>query len=597
MHDYSKLGLICGIEIHQQLAGKKLFCACPAEIRDDEPTCEIKRKLHAVAGELGNIDPAALHEMLRDKSFTYRFHPDSSCLVELDEEPPHPINKDALKVALEMVLLLNATPAAECQVMRKTVIDGSNTSGFQRTMLVGTDGYVKLGEKRINIPSICLEEDAAKIIERGGKESIFCLDRLGIPLIELGTDPDITSPAEAREVAEKLGMLLRATGKVRRGLGTIRQDVNVSINGGTRVEIKGVQALNDIPGLIENEISRQLALLEIRGELKARGFKEFKPDVSKCTQLFKDCESKIVKGKTIFGAIIPKFKGLIGKELMPDYRFGTELAGIARDAAGLRGIFHSDELPAYGVSQKEVDSVVKFLKPGNKDAFILLACDEKRAEIVFERIASRCNFALFGVPKEVRRADGTITKFMRPLPGSARMYPETDEPLVPITKELLASIKVSKTPEEEEKELIKLGLSKDITGQLIHSRVLSDFKELAKAYGKDVKLSFIASCVLASPDNVDVAEVLSLVASGEITKDSVTDILEIMSKENISAKEAADKLGLVMLEKEEIKRIISEIAKKNAGAPFGKIMGEAMRELRGKADPALVKSILEEVLS
>jgi len=221
MHDidYEKLGFMCGIEIHQQIDTHKLFCECPSLIREDEPDKKVMRKMRAVAGELGNVDPAALHEFLRNRILEYQAYNDTTCLVELDEEPPHPINKQALKTTLEVALLLNASILDEVHVMRKTVIDGSNTSGFQRTMLAAVDGQLETSEGTINIPSICLEEDAARIIETIGDTVVYRLDRLGIPLVEIATDPDIKNAKHAREVAEKLGSILRAC-KVKRGLGT-----------------------------------------------------------------------------------------------------------------------------------------------------------------------------------------------------------------------------------------------------------------------------------------------------------------------------------------------------------------------------------------
>ncbi len=591
MQDYSKLGLMCGIEIHQQLNTHKLFCECPSQIRDDAPHGTVTRKIKAVAGELGNIDPAALHELLKDKEFVYEFYNDTNCLVELDEEPPNKLNKEALNTVLEAALLLHGNPVDEIQVMRKTVIDGSNTSGFQRTMLVATDAYVKSGSKKIRIPTICLEEDASKIVKREGNRTTYRLDRLGIPLIEIGTDPDITSPQEAKEVAEKLGMLLRATGKVKRGLGTIRQDVNVSIKGGRRIEIKGVQTLNDIPALVDNEISRQISLIEIKNELKKRGFEEFKAEVKDVSSLFKDSKSKIVAGKSVFGIKVPKFAGLIGKELMPGYRFGTELAGIAKEIAGLRGIFHSDELPAYGIEQTEVDAIRKFLKPSKDDAFILVATDEIVANKVLEALVNRCNVALDGVPKEVRRADGGLTRFMRPLPGSARMYPETDEPVIKITKEMIESIELPLTPEEQKKLLEKMGLGPELANQLIHSRILEEFKELSKSM--KTKPSIIASTLLAAPEGLDVTQVLKLVDEGKLAKESIEDVIEGMKKGK-SAEEVAK--SFMLMSEADLKKKIAAIVATNKDANFGQIMGAAMTELRGKADAQLVKKLIEEAL-
>jgi len=589
------LGFRCGIEIHQQLDTGKLFCACPCEIRDDAPGSVIIRRLRAVAGELGDVDPAALHELLKDRKFAYEFYQDTNCLVELDEEPPHPLNKAALEVALEVALLLRARPVDEIQVMRKTVIDGSNTSGFQRTMLVAMGGSVDASDKKkIKIPTICLEEDAARIIKKEGNTTWYRLDRLGIPLVEIGTDPDISSPQEAKEVAEKLGMLLRATGKVKRGLGTIRQDVNVSIKEGERIEIKGVQTLNDIPGLVENEVLRQQNLVGIKNELKKRGFKGFKVEIVDVTPLFKGSESKIIKGKKVFGIKVPKFSGLMKKELMPQYRFGTELAGIAKEVAGLQGIFHSDELPAYGITEADVIIAKKFLEVGNEDAFVLVAADEENGKKALAELAKRCNLALAGVPKEVRRADGVITRFMRPLPGSARMYPETDEQPVMITKEMLSSVKLPTTPEERKKELEKMGLNSELANQLVRSRVLDGFISLSKGL-KNTKPSVIASALMAAPEGLDVSPALRLVDSGKVAKESMDTLIEGM-KEGRAAEKVAEEKKLFLIGEAELRKKIAGIVAANKGANVGQLIGKAMAELRGKADAQVVKNIIEETL-
>ena len=256
--DYSELGLKCGLEIHQQLNTGKLFCNCPSVLRKDDPDFQIKRRLHAVAGEDGEIDIAAKHEAALDKEFTYQGY-ETTCLVELDEEPPHEINQEALKIALQISHLLNCKILPLSQIMRKTVIDGSNTSGFQRTVMIAENGFVETQDGRVGIQSVCLEEDSARIVDR--EKGIFRLDRLGIPLVEIATDPDIKNPEQAKEAALHLGEILRSC-NVKRGLGTIRQDVNISIKNGERVELKGFQDIRNIGKAIEVEIERQKDLVK-----------------------------------------------------------------------------------------------------------------------------------------------------------------------------------------------------------------------------------------------------------------------------------------------------------------------------------------------
>ena len=258
--NYQEIGFKCGIEVHQQLETHKLFCNCPSLVNDEHPIdIKIERKLRAVAGETGKIDNAAAYELSKNKKFIYEGCSSSACLVEIDESPPFALNHDALEIALQVALLLKAKPVDEIRVMRKTVIDGSNVSGFQRTMLIATDGCLETSQGSVNIATVCLEEESAKKIEEKQDHVVYRLDRLGIPLIEIATDASIQDSEHCKEVAGIIGMILRSTGKVKRGIGSIRQDVNVSIHGHPRVEIKGFQDLKSIPRVIEFEIKRELS--------------------------------------------------------------------------------------------------------------------------------------------------------------------------------------------------------------------------------------------------------------------------------------------------------------------------------------------------
>jgi len=267
--DYKSLGFKCGLEIHQQLEMKKLFCDCPSLVNDpNEPDIVLKRRLRASMGELGEIDEAAKFEQSKNKEFIYEACSSSSCLVEYDEEPIKPINKEALEAALELALLLNMESVDEVHVMRKVVVDGSNVSGFQRTMLIATGGYVETSKGKVRIDTLCLEEEAAKKINTTEKTVTYRLDRLGVPLLEITTAPDIVEGEHAKEVASILGMILRSTGRVKRGIGSIRQDINLSIKGFPRIELKGFQDLRNIPKVIENEVKRQLKDSPKKGEVR-----------------------------------------------------------------------------------------------------------------------------------------------------------------------------------------------------------------------------------------------------------------------------------------------------------------------------------------
>jgi len=330
--NYNDLGLKCGIEIHQQLEGHKLFCNCLTEIRKDNPDFKIIRRLRASAGEEGKVDQAALHEQKKQKYFVYQGYNDINCEVELDESPPTPVNQEALKTVLQVAKMLNCEIVDEIQVMRKTVIDGSNTSGFQRTMLIGMQGFVEVNGRKIGIDLICLEEEACQIIERKKEYDAYNLSRLGIPLIEIATKPDISTPEEAKEVAAKLGMILRSTGACKRGIGTIRQDINLSIKAGARIEIKGFQELKSIPKIMNYEIERQLKLIK-------QG-KKVESEVRKAEADFTTSYLRPMPGmdrmypETDIPPIIPEIKGIKTvktidekvKEIKEEYSLSEDLA-------------------------------------------------------------------------------------------------------------------------------------------------------------------------------------------------------------------------------------------------------------------------------
>lgn len=468
--DYKKIGLKCGIEIHQQLQTKeKLFCLCRPELAPKGAAfIEVKRKLRPVAGETGEIDRAALHETLKGKEFIYRVYPEQSCGVEIDEEPPHPLNLEALYIALTIAKLLNCMIPDEIEVMRKTVIDGSNTTGFQRTVLIGLNGWIETDFGRVGIQNVYLEEDAAQIIKKGKNRTIFGLDRLGIPLIEIGTSSNIPSPEQAKAVAEKLGMLLRSTGKVKRGIGTIRQDLNVSVKGGARVEIKGVQKLKDIPKLIENEIKRQMNLIK--------------------------------SGKV-----------------------------VTRD--------------------------VRKALPNRK------------------------------------------TKFLRPLPGSARLYPETDIPQIRITREMLSKIKLPEIIEDKIERLVKqFKLSEEIAKQIVKEGKTELFQETTKL-GFDVR---IVSATLVSymkelnASEKQVKQLFHLLKKNNLTNPSKESVKELLSSKNPEAviKKLSEKP--VNLEKLIEKIIKDSPSVMKAGKPENAIMGIAMKELKGKVSGAEVMEVIKK---
>ncbi len=474
--DYEKIGFKCGLECHQQLETHKLFCQCPSIVNDTNPNIKIIRKLRAVAGETGKIDSAAEHEKKKDKFFVYEACSTSSCLVELDEEPPHPINIEALEIVVEAAKLFNAAIVDEIQVMRKTVVDGSNTSGFQRTALIATDGYINTSMGKVRIPFICLEEEAAKRIREDEKSVTFRLDRLGVPLIEVSTATDINNPEHARECAEKIGLTLRSCGKVKRGIGTIRQDVNVSIKEGARTEIKGFQDLKTIPKVIEKEVKRQIKIVG-KGEKIEEGVRKAEHDCS--------------------------------------------------------------------------------------------------------------------------------TTFLRPMPGAARMYPETD--IIPIKPNLSKTSKIELIDEKAKRYEKEFKLSKDLALKISKSEKNRLFETITGKCSK-IKPAYIAEILISAPreirrkhgididgeksklDEKGYEKIFYYLENASMPKAAVLDIMIEFSNGNFGI----DRFKGV--DNTDLEKEIKNIVKNNTGKNFGALMGIVMAKFKGKADGKTVSDILKKLI-
>lgn len=616
--DYRTLGLVCGIEIHQQLdSATKLFCGCPTKLREvGDSDSEFFRYLRPSRSELGEIDRAALEEVLVSRKFIYKSY-DTTCLVEADEEPPREINPEALEISLTIAKLLKMRIVDEVQTMRKMVIDGSNTSGFQRTAYIASDGYIETSSGKVGIGILCLEEEAARIIDDRGDELVYSLDRLGIPLVEIGTAPDIVSPAHARESAQVLGMILRSTGRVKRGLGTIRQDVNVSIKGGSRVEVKGVQDLNLIDKIVALEVQRQFRLLEIRDELQRRKASA-NCKITDVTRLFSSTESKVVKssmknGGVVLACVLKGFDGLVGKEVQPGRRLGTELSDRAK-RAGVGGIFHTDELPAYGITTEEVAAVRSLLDAEDEDCVVMVTAPKDRALKALEGVATRATEALVGVPEETRRAlpDGA-SEYMRPLPGSARMYPETDVPSVVIDDRMLDELVLPELfAERAERFGRDYGLNQELSKVMASSPNYQLFEEIQKKY--NLAPSIVVRALETVPielsrEGVPVAnltdrhylESFALISEGKVAKEGLIDLLRALAEHpELCAADAASGAGLTGVGAAGVEGVVHNVVSGKADLVRSKgeraiapLMGLVMKELRGKADGALVSAILK----
>ena len=611
--------LLVGLEVHQQLASPtKLFCACPP-VKSEEFPYHFERRLRPAQSETGRLDPAAVFEYSKGKSNLYYWSPESSCLVEADEEPPHPLNREALGAALLAAVTLGSNLIDEVHVMRKMVIDGSNTGGFQRTAIIGLGGSFDVDGTRVGVQSVTLEEDAARNLGEDDTSRRFALDRLGVALVEVALDPVRGDPVHVGRVALHLGRILRSTGKVARGLGTIRQDLNISLAGGKVVEVKGVQKLNLLPRVVVSDRARQSMLFRVAAKLRERGVKRVQCRAEDATSVFAGTGSRVIRqllferGKVVCISATG-LGGLLGWEPEPGVRLGKELAEVAR-ASSLGGIIHSDEFEKQGVSESEGSALRELTEAGKDDALVLVAGKPDSVERVVPVLVARLRAVPEGVPADTRApTDDGETRYMRPRPGSQRMYPETDTPDIVVTEELKAGV-AKEVPEPWTKRVGHLqrayGLSQDLALKLYDSDVSEDFEELSQKLR--LEPSFVASALTDLPPRLAregvpefgyskdaLEEILVAVSGGKVAKEAVPDVMKRMGERGISVAEAVVSLGLEQVSEAQIEASIDAVVSREAklvrerGADaFSTLMGVAMKELRGKADGALVARILK----
>ena len=619
--DFEKIGLKVGLEIHQQLdTSKKLFCKCrPTE--SDEYTEKFSRRLRTAKSELGELDPAALFEKTKSKKINYYANSQSSCLVEKDEEPPHDLDHDAKKISLLISSMLESKIFSEIHVMRKTVIDGSNTTGFQRTMLVSQGGNLKINGKKIGVQAVCLEEDAAKLLKDEQNERNYSLDRLGVPLVEIALEPVSTKPSEVKEIALTLGRLLRVTRMVKRGIGSIRQDVNISVMNSGVVEVKGVQQLDQLEKIIGYEAKRQHGLILIAEKLKKLSITISNEDVFDVTEVLKDCESKIIqkalKSKAKIKAIrIRNFSGMFGFEPYPGIRLGKEIGQLVR-FFGIGGVFHSDELPDYGINDSDVDKIRKYLELVDVDGFLIIAGEDPKLDYAIDSIIKRIQDATDGVPAETRgvtQDDETI--FLRPRPGASRMYPETDIPSISVLPEeiKLARENIPKSWDDSIAEIQKkYNLNSQLSEQIFDSEYMELFEKICE--NKKNSANFVASILCSTITNLQrkgfdalllkpehIAELFELLADDKIPKESLEIIFEnIMSGKSDTVSDAIQSTDVTSMNEGELNAILDEIIQKNMELvkelgenAITTLMGIAMKQVRGKASGQTVNVLLRK---
>lgn len=451
--DYKRIGFMSGLEVHQQLkTKKKLFCNCPAGIFHDNNDfhAEVIRHMRPTLSEMGEYDGTALMEFKTKKNIFYRIHNKTTCTYEIDDTPPFPINREALEYALEISLLCKLNIVGEVHITRKQYLDGSIPTGFQRTAILGVEGELQLKNKRIGVLQLSIEEDSCREISDIGHNRIYKTDRLGMPLIETVTHPHCLTPDELREAADYIRFLNRSSGRVRTGMGAAREDVNVSCNGGTRVEIKGVSHNKWIPELSHNEAFRQWALLNIRKILLERF-----PDPKKWQLTWKMIDPKEMKlehsqavefmshGYKYVAICLPNFQGILSHFTQPTKSFSNELSDRLKVIACIeKPNMTSNEELSNSLCSADIKKLSELLGAKQTDTILLIWGPEVDIPTAIETIDERCRMAFEGVPRETRKSfpDGT-TIFERVLPGADRMYPDTDSAPIPLEESYIEKLK------------------------------------------------------------------------------------------------------------------------------------------------------------
>ncbi len=551
-----------GLEIHFQLKGKKLFCDCDTEYHND--ISKIKRKLTPTLSELGEMDLAAEYEMKRNRDFIYNVT-DNSCLVECDEDPPHMPNRNALDTAIAVSLALNCDILKNIQFMRKVVIDGSNTSGFQRTGIIAMNGYLETSRGRVRISTVTLEEDAARKISENNNTVNYSLDRLGIPLIEISTEPDIIDEDHAVETAKRIAYFVMSMDNFRGEVDSIRQDVNFSMGHG-RVEIKGVSKLSFIRDVIHYETKRQGMLEEISKKIESLGGFSYtypvniknKYDWSKSSLI----NNNIKSGKNIYAFIFRNMRGLLKSG---DFRFGRELGELMKNL-GVGGIIHSDELPGYGLDSDFVSKLYNDLNVKEKDALLMVISMD---DTFFDPLIKRAKKLLSLDLSETRAAtENGETRFLRPLPGRGRMYPETDIPLITIDN-LDDIYKI--VPESIDKSMETLQktykLSRTDSEAIINDNLYKTFKDLINIYNEPKLISRVLLHIIPELrkkynkdiDKKTVERIMEASKSMKWDRLTIEKAMEIYISRDISINDLFNLEELKAMTDDELYKIINEL--------------------------------------
>jgi len=616
--DFRALGFKCGLEIHHQiLTDKKLFCRCPAGMYSNQFQAEVLRHMRPTLSELGEYDGTALMEFKTKKEIIYRLNKDSVCTYEMDDTPPFPINRSAIDIAIEIALLLNCKIVDEIHIIRKQYLDGSIPTGFQRTAIVGWDGWIPYKGRKIGITQLALEEDACREVSDLGHTITFMTDRLSMPLIEIVTESHMLDPVEAAEVGGILGTLLRLTGKVRRGYGSGRQDVNVSVNGGTRVEIKGVPRLGYIPRLTAFEAKRQKSLLELKSHLEKRGFRDSDDIEYKTMDLtdkvnmvqHKPMLKNLPKDGAVHAVCFKNMKGVFTYKLNQGWSFADEVAGRVRVIACLDkmpNIAHTDPGNGYYLGKDNTGIMFELLSCNNKDVITLVWGPTKDVETAVSEIIIRVKEIFQGVINETRqhRVNG-LSDFERILPGPDRMYPDTDSPPTAITEDWIQRISsnLPETPWVKMERFESWKISEEVGWNLLHSKYLNNFEKAAEYNSQNAKL--LAKLVLQdiphemkkagfSLDNEAIDKFLEFVAKNHCSRKNALSILKnALNGEsmNNAIKGATNRI----VEKSELDTVIRRVVNRNDGRQeINFLTGQVLNEIEGNVEPSRVREMIAE---
>ncbi len=616
--DYAKIGFKSGLEVHQQLLTKtKLFCRCPAGQFSDEYNTEILRHMRPTLSELGEYDGTALMEFKTKKEIIYRINYNTVCTYEMDDTPPFMMSDEALDAAIEASMLYGANIVDEVHIARKQYLDGSIPTGFQRTAIVSIGGAIDYNGRKINLIQMSIEEDSCREVSDVGHRRVYITDRLGMPLIETVTYPEMKTPQEVADVNQILSRIVKSTGKVRTGVGAARQDVNVSVTGGTRIEIKGVSSIKSIPLLTYNEAMRQWNLLKLRQELWNRGITEetFSAKYEDVTNLMRKTRYTIINNAISNGlrtkcVVLRGFKGLLRWQTQTDTYFSREISDRVKVIACLNtlpNIVHSDAMSEQ-ITSTEWTMLRKATNATENDTLVLVWGDEQDSTTACKEIIIRAKEATIGVPSETRQAhsDGT-NGFERILPGPERMYPDTDLPPIKITQERFDRIKANLKPSSWDimQNLMKEGFTESQAEELSLSKYYTLYEKLL-SLGIDKNYSYYLLIQLPkslSKKNLDFSKIsqedflqmISLFINNKLNKSGLEELI----KESLVNGKFTPELVPNQCDGSELDGIINEaisefnnLTIKNLDVKVNVIMGIIMKKLQGRIEGKIVRNAL-----